>query len=109
ISCAESPRLLADIFGPDGAAVAEHYPPDRYGGDASLAYSAALTDGVFSCTTDRLAESLSQGAPVYTYEFDDPHAPAPKLLREAPFPLGASHALELRYLFNVGGGAAVGP
>jgi para-nitrobenzyl esterase len=101
--------LLAHIFGADGAAVVAHYPPDHYGGDASLAYSAAVTDGVFSCAADRLADSLSQGAPVYTYEFDDPHAPAPNPLRQAPFPLGASHALELRYLFNVGGAAPLDP
>jgi len=109
VRSAEYPRLLADIFGADGAPVVAHYPPDHYGGDASLAYSAAVTDGVFSCAADRLADSLSQGAPVYTYEFDDPHAPPPNPLREAPFPLGASHALELRYLFNVGGAAALDP
>jgi para-nitrobenzyl esterase len=109
IKSAEYSRLLADIFGADGAAVVAHYPPDHYGGDASLAYSAAVTDGVFSCATDRLADSLSQGAPVYTYEFDDPHAPAPGLLRRAPFPVGASHSLELRYLFKVGGAPLLDP
>jgi para-nitrobenzyl esterase len=109
VRSAEYPRLLTDIFGADGAPVVAHYPPDHYGGDASLAYSAAVTDGVFSCAADRLADSLSQGAPVYTYEFDDPHAPAPNPLRQAPFPLGASHALELRYLFNVGGAVPLDP
>jgi para-nitrobenzyl esterase len=104
IKAGEYPHLLADIFGADGAAVVAHYPPDHYGGDASLAYSAALTDGVFSCVADRLADSLSgAGAPVYAYEFDDPHAPAPSPLRRTPFPVGASHSLELRYLFKVGG------
>jgi para-nitrobenzyl esterase len=112
IRAAEYPRLLADIFGADGPPVVAHYPPDRYGGDASLAYSAALTDGVFSCAADRLADSLSQRgatAPVYTYEFDDPRAPAPNPLRHAPFPVGASHSLELRYLFNVGGAPPLDP
>jgi para-nitrobenzyl esterase len=46
---------------------------------------------------------------VYTYEFDDPRAPAPNTLRQAPFPVGASHSLELRYLFNVGGAAPLDP
>ena len=92
---AEYPHVLADIFGADGAPVMAHYPPDHYGGDVSLAYSAAVTDGVFACAADRLADSLSRNAPVYAYEFDDPHAPAPEPLRDAPFPVGASHSLEL--------------
>jgi para-nitrobenzyl esterase len=109
VRSAEYPHLLADIFGTDSTPVAAHYPPDRYGGDASLAYSAAVTDGVFACAADRLADSLSRNAPVYAYEFDDPHAPAPKPLRDAPFPVGASHSLELRYLFSVGGAPALDP
>src|SRR5581483_5362547 len=112
VESAEYPHLLTEIFGADGPPVAAHYPPDHYGGDASLAYSAALTDGVFSCVADRLSDSLSQrgsSAPVYTYEFDDPHAPAPKPLQRAPFQVGASHSLELRYLFNVGGAAPLDP
>ena len=95
VRSAEYPHVLADIFGADGARVMAHYPPDHYGGDVSLAYSAAVTDGVFACTADRLADSLSRNAPVYAYEFDDPHAPAPEPLRDAPFPVGASHSLEL--------------
>ncbi|MGB7111195.1 MAG: carboxylesterase family protein, partial [Mycobacterium sp.] len=64
---------------------------------------------VFACVADRLADSLSRNAPVYAYEFDDPHAPAPKPLRDAPFPVGASHSLELRYLFSIGGAPALDP
>jgi para-nitrobenzyl esterase len=103
IGAAEYLGMLTDIFGADGRAVLAHYPPDRYGGDVSLAYSAAATDGVFACVTDRMADALGRRAPVYAYEFDDPHAPAPDPLRHTPFPVGASHSLELRYLFNVGG------
>jgi para-nitrobenzyl esterase len=99
----EYPGALTDIFGADGRAVLAHYPPDRYGGDLSLAYSAAATDGVFACVADRMAGALGRHAAVYAYEFDDPHAPAPNPLRHVPFPVGASHSLELRYLFNVGG------
>ncbi|WP_232064720.1 carboxylesterase/lipase family protein [Mycobacterium cookii] len=103
VGLAEYSHVLDEIFGGDGAPIMAHYPPDHFGGDVSLAYSAAITDGVFACTTDRLADSLSRNAPVYAYEFDDPHAPAPEPLRDAPFPVGASHSLELAYLFNVGG------
>ena len=109
VESAEYPHMLADIFGADGAAVMTHYSPDHFGGDVSLAYSAAVTDAAFACATERLADSLSRNAPVYAYEFDDPHAPAPEPLRDAPFPVGASHSLELAYLFNVGGLAPFDP
>jgi para-nitrobenzyl esterase len=109
VRAAEYPGVLADIFGADGRAVLAHYPPDHYGGDVSLAYSAAVTDGAFACVTDRMAGALGRRAPVYAYEFDDLHAPAPEPLRHLPFPVGASHSLELRYLFNVGGAPPLDP
>ncbi|MBV9640657.1 MAG: carboxylesterase family protein [Mycobacteriaceae bacterium] len=96
------PSVLNDTFGPIAAQIATRYPVDRYGGDAALAYAAAVTDGVFACPTDRLAGSLTQSAPVYGYEFNDRNAPAPDPLRNVPFPVGASHSLELRYLFDIG-------
>lgn len=105
----EYPHVLADIFGADGPTVLTHYPPEHYGGDVSLAYSAAVSDGVFACVTDRMAFALGRSAPVYAYEFDDPHAPAPEPLRHAPFPVGASHSLELRYLFNFSGTPSLSP
>ena len=103
------PKLLSDTFGPDAAAVAEHYPLDRYGGSEGLAYSAAVTDSVFACPTDRIASGLAHTGPVYAYEFNDRTAPAPDPLRAAPFPVGASHSLELRYLFDVGGAPPLNP
>lgn len=109
VTAAEYPAVLTDIFGADGRAVVARYPPDHYGGDLSLAYSAAVTDGVFSCVADRMAVALGRNAPVYAYEFDDPNAPAPDNLRRAPFPVGASHSLELRYLFKVGGAPPLDP
>jgi para-nitrobenzyl esterase len=109
MTAAEYPATLTDIFGVDGRAVMAHYLPERYGGDASLAYAAAVTDGLFSCVADRMANMLRQGAPVYGYEFDDPHPPAPNPMRRAPFPVGASHSLELRYLFGVGGAPPLNP
>lgn len=105
---AHYPELLAEVFGPHAAAVAAHYPPDRYGGNVALAYSAAVTAADFACVADRMADALS-GQPVYAYEFGDDEAPAPEPLREAPFPVGAAHSLELRYLFDVGGAPPLSP
>ena len=102
-SAADYPRELADTFGPDAEAVAARYPIERYGGQPALAYSAAVTDGFFACLADRMGDGLARNAPVYAYEFTDADAPKPEPLRQVPFPVGASHSLDLRYLFDVGG------
>lgn len=94
------PRLLTGAFGRNARAVEERYPLSAYP-DVPLAYSAAVTDGVFSCLGDRMAREI-RDEPVYFYEFDDRGAPAPEPLKTLPFPVGASHSLELRYLFDVG-------
>ena len=95
--------LLTDTFGSQAPAVAARYPLSRYDGSEGLAYAAAVTDGVFACPIDTLAAELARRAPVYAYEFNDRHAPAPDPLRRTPFAPGAGHALELRYLFDMGG------
>jgi para-nitrobenzyl esterase len=100
---------LSGTFGADAGAVAAHYPLDRYGGSASLAYSAAVTDSTFACVADRIGESLAAHGPVYAYEFNDRHPPTPDPLRTLPFPVGASHSLELRYLFDIGGAPPLDP
>ncbi len=109
LTTAEYPMLLDDVFGDDGPAVLRQYPVERYDGNASLAYAATMTDSLFSCVADRFAHTLRGGAPVYGYEFDDSHAPAGEPLRRAPFPVGASHSSELRYLFEIGGPAPLDP
>jgi para-nitrobenzyl esterase len=103
------PQLLSETFGRDAEAVDLHYPLARYGGSVPLAYSAAVTDGVFACVADTIAEGLAKRDPVYAYEFNDPEAPAPQPLRTLPFPVGASHSLELRYLFDIGGAPRLNP
>ncbi|MBO0678933.1 carboxylesterase family protein [Mycolicibacterium sp. S2-37] len=104
----EYPGLLADTFGPNAGAVADRYPLARYDSPA-LAYAAAVTDGEFACVGDRMARDLSAHQPVYAYEFNDRQAPTPEPLRTLPFPVGASHSLELRYLFDVGGAPPLSP
>lgn len=105
----EYPGLLADTFGSEAAAVAARYPLEQYGGSAALAYSASVTDGVFACVADRMADELSRSNQVYAYEFNDPNPPTPEPMRTLPFPVGASHSLELRYLFDVGGAPPLNP
>ena len=94
--------LLADTFGTEAAAVAAQYPPSQFDG-VGPAYAAAVGDGVFACPIEAMATGLARRAPVYAYEFADRTAPAPAPMRAVPFALGAGHALELRYLFDMGG------
>ncbi len=101
--------LLADTFGYQAPAVAAEYPPSRYGGSVGLAYATAVGDGVFACPIDGLAADLARRSPVYAYEFADRTAPVPEPIRRAPFAVGAGHALELRYLFDIGGAPALDP
>ncbi|KIU18509.1 carboxylesterase [Mycolicibacterium llatzerense] len=103
------PHLLQSTFGADAAAVAERYPLNRYGGSAAVAYSTAVTDGAFACVADRIGDALVADAPVYGYEFADPAPPTPDPLRHLPFPVGASHSLDLRYIFNMGGAPPPAP
>ncbi|MDR3660753.1 MAG: carboxylesterase family protein [Mycobacterium sp.] len=103
------PQLLASTFGTDADAVAAHYPLDRYNGRAAIAYSAAVTDGAFACVGDQIGDALVADAPVYGYEFNDPAPPTPDPLRHLPFPIGASHSLDLRYIFDMGGAPPMTP
>jgi para-nitrobenzyl esterase len=108
-SASSYPHLLSSTFAGNADAVAEHYPLSRYRGGAASAYSAAVTDGMFSCVGDSIAGALAAHAPVYAYEFNDPAAPTPDPLRRLPFPVGASHSLELRYTFDMGGAPPMSP
>lgn len=103
------PTLLREAFGSQAAAVAARYPLNRYDGSVGLAFAAAVTDGVFACPIDTMAAGLARRAPVYAYEFNDRHAPVPEPLRHTPFAAGAGHALELRYLFQMGGAPPLDP
>ena len=101
--------LLEDTFGAQAPVVAAHYPLSKYDGSVGLAYAAAVTDGVFACPVQTMAVGLAHRAPVYAYEFNDSRAPAPEPLRTVPFAIGAGHALELRYLFDMGGAPPLNP
>lgn len=93
------PARVADLFGADADAVLAEYPlTDR---DPSLTLAAALTDRNWALPTDDTRKLLARHVPVYAYEFAErdtpwfPNFPAPR------FAVGASHMLELPYLFDV--------
>ena len=101
--------LLENTFGAEAPVIAARYPLQRYGGSTALAYAATVTDGVFACPVDVMAADLAGRAPVYAYEFNDRSAPVAEPIRRVPFPIGAAHALELRYLFDMGGAPPLDP
>ena len=103
------PDLLRETFGANAVAVGERYPLDDYDGNVPEAYSAAVTDGVWACVSERMSYDLARVGPVFAYEFNDRDAPTPESMRTLPFPVGASHSLELRFLFEVGDAPALDP
>jgi para-nitrobenzyl esterase len=100
---ADYPGLLAEVFGPQASVVQDHYPVEDFGGDVVAAYSAVITDSYFSCVADRIGDGHATVAPVYAYEFNDQAPPEPDPLRRLPFRVGASHGLDLRYVFAMDG------
>ena len=76
--------------------VLKHYPQSNYESPAA-AWGAVTTDRIWSCTQVASDQQAAAKVPVYAYEFADKHSPI-----AAPG-LGAAHAMELPYLFRLGG------
>ncbi|PRY02481.1 carboxylesterase/lipase family protein [Allonocardiopsis opalescens] len=96
---------LDEVFGAQAGAVAARYPIADHG-TPGLAWAALDTDRSFACPQLRDAGALAAHVPTYSYTFDDRTAP-PYLPADFPyppdFPMGASHAAELGYLFELDG------
>ncbi|MFE3163112.1 carboxylesterase/lipase family protein [Streptomyces sp. NPDC059224] len=96
------PDTVAAFF-PDPArtaAIVRTYPVT--GSDGGPVFGAVIGDSNFACPTLRTATLLAGHVPAWRYEFADEHAP-PLTPGTPPFPLGAPHASELPYLFDLGG------
>ena len=94
---------IAAAFFPDpgqAKAIVSEYPVS--GSDGGPVFGAAIGDADFACPTARTGTLLAARVPVWRYEFADEHAP-PLTSVPPPFPLGAPHASELPYLFDLGG------
>ena len=91
------PQLVTNMVGARQAPkVLRHYPLDRYESPAA-AWGAVTTDRIWSCTQVATDQQAARKVPVYAYEFADKHSPI------AHPGLGAAHAMELPYLFRLGG------
>ncbi|MFI0712385.1 carboxylesterase/lipase family protein [Streptomyces inhibens] len=94
---------VAKTFIPDptrAEEVVHTYPVSET--DGGPVFGAVIGDSNFACPTLRTGSLLAARTPAWRYEFADPHAPRPSPATP-PFPLGATHAAELTYLFDLGG------
>ncbi|MGW3445438.1 carboxylesterase/lipase family protein [Streptomyces sp. NPDC001076] len=96
------PDVVAAFFPSPGQAqaIVREYPVHRT--DGGPVFGAVIGDAIFACPTARTGGLLAARVPVWRYEFADEHAP-PLTPGTPPFPLGAPHASELPYLFDLGG------
>jgi para-nitrobenzyl esterase len=84
----------------DTRALQAQYPPSAFAGDARLAFSAMLTDGLFACSAEQLRQDFVRyGQPVYAYEFAE--APPGSLIKndQSGLDQGAFHGAEFSSLF----------
>lgn len=96
------PDVVAAFFPSPGRAeaIVRAYPV--HDSDGGPVFGAVIGDADFACPTARTGTLLAGQVPLWRYEFADEHAP-PLTPGTPPFPLGAPHAAELPYLFDLGG------
>lgn len=94
------PAAVGENFGERAEAVLARYPLTSYD-SPSEALAAALTDRDWAQPTEATRQLLAQHVPVYAYEFAERDTPWFPGMPRASFPAGASHMLELPYLFAV--------
>jgi para-nitrobenzyl esterase len=94
------PAAVAASFGASTEAVLAQYPLEAYP-SPSEALGAALTDRNWAHPIDKTRRLLAKHTPVYAYEFAERHTPWFPGAPRPSFQVGASHMLELPYLFDV--------
>jgi para-nitrobenzyl esterase len=94
------PGILVFVFGSKlGPKVLARYPLSAYP-SPDLAFSALMTDWVFSCQTRDANDALSRRVPTFAYEFADEKAPE-VLSPPVSFPYGSAHASELQFFWDL--------
>jgi len=97
--------ILKGAYGDKAAEIEALYPLSA-SGTAEYAWAAASTDSAWSCATLASARLASRRTTVFQYQFDDQNAPNPAYPVPPGFKLGAAHATELMYLFDLSGNPA---
>lgn len=93
------PRV-AELFGEWAPEILARYPRADYP-SAGFTYGAIVGDAFFACPQLVLDGFLAAQGPVYGYEFADRTSPGYVPILPGYEPVGASHAAELPYLFDV--------
>jgi para-nitrobenzyl esterase len=100
ITVEDYPSVVADMVGPDAAPlVVAEYPLNNFD-SPDLAVGAVGTDSIFVCPARAADRVLSTQVPTFAYEFNDTTSPE-IYLPPVSFPYGATHATELKYLFDL--------
>ncbi|MFJ5102364.1 carboxylesterase/lipase family protein [Streptomyces sp. NPDC088554] len=102
VTAANYPGLIRTSFGSHAPAVAARYPLKDYP-SPGVAWATVVTDATWACPTLTAQRALAAHTRVYGYEFADPHAPNVLGVTVPSVPLGAGHAGDLPYLFDLGG------
>jgi para-nitrobenzyl esterase len=92
-------NAVATLWGPLTPFVDVLYPLSSYP-SPGVALGTSGTDGIFACPERNAVRLLSQYVTTYAYEFNDENAPD-LFSPPATFPLGAYHAAEIQYLFDL--------
>ncbi|TDV40372.1 carboxylesterase/lipase family protein [Actinophytocola oryzae] len=100
LTAAAYPAAVAENFDAAAEDVLARYPLTDHG-SPSEALAAALTDRNWALQIDESRRLLARHVPVYAYEFAERDTPWFPGAPSASFPAGASHMLELPYLFSV--------
>ncbi|MFC4015266.1 carboxylesterase/lipase family protein [Nonomuraea purpurea] len=95
------PTLMKNAFGEQADKVLREYPLTDFS-SPGLAWATVSSDRGWACPTLEGDEAMAAHTTVYAYEFADAKAPN---IFETPseFPLGAQHASDLPYLFDLDG------
>lgn len=96
---------LGTAFGDRAKEVLARYPVETFGSPA-YAWSAVSTDVAWSCPALESVKLAGKKAPAFFYEFADRKAPNPAYQVPEGYEIGAAHATELPYLFDIAGTTA---
>ncbi|MGP3963128.1 carboxylesterase/lipase family protein [Nonomuraea sp. 3N208] len=95
------PQLMQGAFGEHADTVTREYPLTDFA-SPGLAWATVANDRAWACPTLEGETAMAARTTVYAYEFADDKAPNISNI-SSDFPLGAQHASELPYLFDLGG------